>query len=79
MGIALVAASCFSCFIMAAGLYYFFPSHHEVKYETNKDQFKEMLYGKVLMNTFKNLKSDDQTLILNAIEATIRQMASTNP
>lgn len=79
MGISLVTASCVSCFVMAAGLYYFFPSRYEVKYETTHEQFKEMLYGKVLMNTFKTLKPDAQTLILGALDITLKQMASTKP
>jgi hypothetical protein len=76
MGISLVMASCFSCFVMAADLFYFFPSHHEVTYQTTQEQFKEMVYGRALMNAFKNLKPDAQALILSALDATLKQMSS---
>jgi hypothetical protein len=78
-GVALVVASCFCCFVIAAGLYYFFPSRYEVKYETTQEQFREMVYGRALMSAFKTLKPDAQNLILNALEATLKQMRSPKP
>jgi hypothetical protein len=79
MGISLVTAVCFSCFVMAAGFFYFFPQHYQVHYDVTMEQFKQMAYGKTLIHIFNKLKPSDQTLVLEALDDTLKQMSSTRP
>ncbi len=71
-GLSLVAAVCFSCFVMASCLFYFFPQQQYVRYEMTVEQAKQMLVGKSLLDNFKKLKQEDQKLLADAIEESIR-------
>lgn len=73
-GLSLVTAVCFSCFVMASGLFYFFPQQQYVRYEMTVEQAKQMLFGKSLLDNFKKLKQEDQKLLADAIEINIKQM-----
>ena len=73
-GLALVAASCFSCIITASCVFYFFPQQQYVRYEMTAEQAKQMLLGKSLLSNFKKLKQDAQKLLVDAIEIDIKQL-----
>lgn len=73
-GASLFSAVFLSCFIMAAGIFYFFPQQQYVRYEMTVEQIKQMLFGKSLLNNFKKLKQEDQKLLADAIEIDIKQM-----
>jgi hypothetical protein len=61
---------------MASCLFYFFPQQQYVRYEMTVEQAKQLLVGKSLLDNFKKLKQEDQKLLTDAIEITIRQMAN---
>jgi hypothetical protein len=73
-GASLFGAVFLSCFIMAAGIFYFLPQQQYVRYEMSVEQIKQMLFGKSLLNNFKKLTQEDQKLIADAIEIDIKQM-----
>jgi hypothetical protein len=64
---------------MAAGFFYFFPQHYQVHYDVTTEQFKQMAYGKTLIHIFNKLKPSDQTLVLEALDDTLKHMSSTRP
>ena len=71
-GIYLVATVCFSSFVMAAGLFHFFPQN--VRYETRSEQGKQVVYGKVLMDNFKRLSPDNQALLTAALGRPVKNI-----
>ncbi len=73
-GLSLSAAVGFSCFLMASGLFYFFPQQQYVRYEMTVEQAKQMLLGKTLLDNFKKLKQDDQKLIADAVDLNIKKV-----
>lgn len=72
-GLALVAASCFSCIVTASCLFYFFPQQQYVRYEMTYEQAKQMLFGRSLLENFRKLKKEDQKILADAIEENIKQ------
>jgi|694.fasta_scaffold31131_6 hypothetical protein len=73
-GLALVAASCFSCIVTASCVFYFFPQQQYVRYEMTAEQAKQMLIGKSVLSNFKKLNQDAQKLLVDGIETDIKKM-----
>lgn len=72
ISISLILATGFGCFVMAAGLFYFYPRHYHVRYECGAKHVSQMIYGKILIDNFKNLTQNDQKLLLDSLEKILK-------
>ncbi len=72
--ISLVGTSLLSCFVVSAGLFYFFPQHQYVTFEMTYEQAKQILIGRSFLNNLTKLKSEDRNLIIGGIQFDIEDM-----
>lgn len=72
MGLSLVASVCFSCFIMGAGIFYFFPQHKTIHYEMTADKAKMMIYGELFSEVFDKFTPEDQALCSAAFQEKLK-------
>lgn len=70
-GISLVLATGFACFVMTAGLCYFYPQ--TVTYAMTAKQGGQMIYGEVLDEIFDQLTPEDQDLISSTVDKRVKK------